>query len=211
MARTRIKICGIRDAETALFAVESGADALGFVFAKTSPRYIEPVDAWEILQMLPPFVTSVGLTVNLKSEQFDEIQEAAPFDLVQLHGSESIPQARDYMTPVIKAIRFDEATISEELGRWARVDEVVAILVDGSAGGEGESFDWEKLAALRDEVVHPLILAGGLTPENVGEAIRIVRPYAVDVSSGVESERGTKDPARIRAFCAAVRAADGAG
>ncbi len=208
MPRTRIKICGIRDTETALLAVDAGADALGFVFAKNSSRYVEPEAVWDILQALPPFVSTVGLTVNAKTEAFDEIQEAAPFDLAQLHGSESIPQARDYMTPVIKAIRFNDDTIVEELGRWAPVDEVVAILVDGSAGGEGQTFDWERLAAVRESVVHPLIVAGGLTPENVGEAIRIVRPYAVDVSSGVESERGIKDPDRIRAFCDAVRAAD---
>ena len=208
MPRTRIKICGIRDRDTAFIAAEHGADALGFVFAKASPRYIEPEDAYDIICALPPFISTVGLTVNAKVEQFDDIQEAAPFDLAQLHGNESVPLAKEYMTPVIKAIQYKPETITDDLARWNPVHEVVALLIDGSAGGEGQTFDWNALAEIKGSIVHPIILAGGLTPDNVGEAIRIVQPFAVDVSSGVESDRGIKDPAKIAAFCQAVQDAD---
>lgn len=208
MARTRIKICGLRDADTALIAAECGADAIGLVFAPNSPRYVDPERAWEIASFLPPFVATVGLFVNPSPEQVDEVREQCPVDFVQLHGQESEPVVRDCGPMVIKAVRFDPATIEAELRRWSRFEEIEAILVDGSAGGEGVALDWRALADVQDACDHPIILAGGLTPENVGEAIRIVRPWAVDVSSGVERERGVKDPALIAAFCRAVREAD---
>jgi phosphoribosylanthranilate isomerase len=109
---------------------------------------------------------------------------------------------------VIKAVRFEPATIVEELDRWDAIEEVAAILVDGSAGGHGESFEWSSLTPHLERTSKPIVLAGGLTPANVGDAIRAVRPFAVDVSSGVERERGVKDPELIRQFCEAVRAAD---
>jgi phosphoribosylanthranilate isomerase len=208
MARTRIKICGIRDAESAFVAVESGADAIGFVFAPGSPRTITPDAAWEVAAVLPPFVQTVGLFVDPKLDAFDQAREACPTDLVQLHGTEPEPVVRDCGPDVVKAVRYDRSTIEAELMRWNRVDDVVAVLVDGGPGGTGEKADWDHLAEVASATDHPLILAGGLTPENVGEAIAAVRPYAVDVSSGVESEPGTKDPAKIAAFCRAVREAD---
>ncbi len=211
MQRTRIKICGIRDEETALVAAECGADALGFVFFKGSPRYIEPGDAWECAAALPPFVHTVGLFVNAKAETIDETREAFPFDITQLHGNEPEPVVREVMPPVIKAVKFDPATIEAELHKWNLVEEICAVLIDGSAGGEGVAFDWSALARVRETCEHPIILAGGLTPTNVGEAIRAVRPWAVDVSSGVEREKGVKDPALIAAFCEAVRRADAEG
>ncbi|MEQ8850880.1 MAG: phosphoribosylanthranilate isomerase [Phycisphaerales bacterium] len=210
MSRTRIKICGIRDEKTALIAAEHGADAIGFVFVATSPRHVEPERALEISQFLPPFITTVGLTVNARIDEFDEMVEHGGLDYAQLHGAESEPLVRDCgcVARVIKAIRFDADTIEADLIKWSRIDEIEALLIDGSDGGKGEAFDWNRLAEVADNAKLPLILAGGLSPENVAEAIRIVRPWAVDVSSGVESEKGVKDPARIRAFCQAVRDAD---
>ncbi|HVZ94085.1 MAG TPA: phosphoribosylanthranilate isomerase [Phycisphaerales bacterium] len=209
MSRTRIKICGIKDIETAMVAAECGADAIGLVFVKLSPRYVEPEQAWEIVTYLPPFVTSVGLFVNAKPDAIDEVREQCPFDQVQLHGDESEPVVRACGPRVIKAVKFDAATIEHELLRWNNFREVDAVLVDGGSGGEGVALDWEALAKVREASSHPIILAGGLTPENVGEAIRIVEPWAVDVSSGVEKEKGVKDHALIAAFCDAVREADG--
>lgn len=210
MARTRIKICGIRDEEGLFAAAESGADAVGFVFHPQSPRFIEPEEAWELVGMLPPFVSSVGLFVNATVEKFMEMEEVCPTSFSQLHGSEKVEVVRQCGPGVIKAVRFDAATIAQELAAWDAVDEVDAILVDGSAGGQGQTFEWKALAEVRDSVRKPLILAGGLTPENVGEAIRVARPWGVDVSSGVERAPGEKDPALIEAFCRAVMRADAA-
>jgi phosphoribosylanthranilate isomerase len=206
--RTRIKVCGVRDLETALAALGAGADTLGFVFVKGSPRFIAPESAWGIIRELPPMHTTVGLTAGASVESFSRIERACPTDYGQLHGDESEEVVRACGPRVIKAVRFDAATIGAELRRWGAVAEVDAILVDGSAGGMGERFDWSALAAVSGECVKPIVLAGGLTATNVGGAIRAVRPWAVDVSSGVERERGVKDAGMIREFCAAVRAAD---
>jgi phosphoribosylanthranilate isomerase len=211
MQRTRIKVCGITNETDALIAAECGADALGFVFFKGSPRYIEPEKAWEAASALPPFVQTVGLFVNAKAETIDETRELFPFDITQLHGNEPEPVVRECMPPVIKAVKFDPATIEADLAKWSLVEEVCAVLIDGSSGGEGIAFDWSALAKVRDACEHPIIIAGGLTPENVGEAIRAVRPWAVDVSSGVEREKGVKDAGLIARFCDAVRRADAAG
>lgn len=207
MPRTRIKICGITTPEAARAAVEAGADAVGFVFVRRSPRHIEPEAAAAIMADLPPFVAAVGLFQDCPVDDFIAIEEVCPTHHTQLHGNESVSVVR-HCSPAIKAIRFHEDTIANDLARWDSVDEVEAILVDGSWGGEGVAFDWKKLAEPASSLTKPIILAGGLTPENVGEAIRQARPFAVDVSSGVESERGVKDPAMIHAFCDAVRAAD---
>lgn len=208
MARTRIKICGVRDEETALCAAESGADAIGLVFVKSSPRYVEPARAWEVVSFLPPFISTVGLFMNVKAADIEAVRTACPFDFCQLHGQESEPVVRECGPMVIKAVRFDALTIEAELRRWSRITEIGALLIDGSAGGEGKALDWNALASIQDASDHPLILAGGLTPENVGDAIRLVRPWAVDVSSGVEKERGIKDPRLIDQFCRAVHEAD---
>jgi phosphoribosylanthranilate isomerase len=211
MARTRIKICGVTDESGALAAAEVGADAVGFVFHGASPRNISPERAWEIAGLLPPFVSSVGLFVNASVEAFTRTEEVCPTDLSQLHGDEREEVVRACGPNIIKAVRFDPATIGRELARWSDVEEVSAILVDGSRGGEGTSFDWAALAnaiETADEFEKKIIVAGGLTPGNVGAAIRAVRPWAVDVSSGVEKRPGVKDPSLIAAFCAAVRAAD---
>lgn len=206
--RTRIKICGIRDADIARAAVDAGADALGFVFVPSSARHVEPEEAWEIVSGLPPLVSSVGVFVNAPLETFIDIEERCPTAYSQLQGSEEIPLVRQCGPGVIKAIRFDAATIADDLAVWDAIEEVDAILIDGSAGGLGEAFDWAALAPHLAGLSKPIVLAGGLTARNVGEAIRAARPYAVDVSSGVERERGVKEPALIDAFCEAVRAAD---
>jgi phosphoribosylanthranilate isomerase len=211
MSRTRIKICGIRDVDSALAAAEAGADAIGFVFHPKSVRFVEPEEAADIAVMLPPLVSTVAVFVNPSLDKFMEMEELCPTTHTQFHGEEREELIRE-CAPVIKAVKFDAATIAAELKRWNAMPEVDAILVDGSAGGAGESFDWGALAAVRDRerIDTPLIIAGGLTPANVGEAIRVVRPWAVDVSSGVERAPGVKDPALMEAFCAAVMRADAA-
>ncbi len=206
--RTRIKICGVRDAETARAAAEAGADAIGLVFAEGSPRRVTLQEAAEIARAAPAFVAAVGLFVNADPRVVRDAKRSCALSAVQLHGSETERDADACGPGVIKAIRFDASTIEDELRRWSRVKAVSAILVDGSAGGAGTAFDWSALARAQSEATKPIVLAGGLDPENVSEAIRVVRPYAVDVSSGVERERGVKDHARIAAFCAAARAAE---
>lgn len=207
-ARTRIKICGVRDLETAWAAIDAGADALGFVFHPPSPRWIEPEAAWAIIQRLPPFITTVSLTVDLSPDQFETTQQACPTDYAQLHGDEPAETVAACGPRLIRAVRFHAETIADDLTTLSGMDEVDAVLIDGSTGGGGEPFDWDALARVRSFATKPLILAGGLTPETVGGAIAVVRPFAVDVSSGVERDRGVKDAGLIRAFCAAVRAAD---
>ncbi|MDX2130463.1 MAG: phosphoribosylanthranilate isomerase [Planctomycetota bacterium] len=211
MARTRIKICGIRDEDALFAAADSGADAVGFMFVASSPRYIDPDAASELMGLLPPFVAAVGVIADPRPDAFAELEQACPTHLTQLHGNENEKVVRACGPDVIKAIRFDPATIGADLDRWAACDDVGTILVDGSAGGQGEAFDWNLLAPLVEACPKPIIIAGGLTPQNVGEAIRAARPYAVDVSSGVESSRGVKDPVLIEAFCEAVQRADAAG
>lgn len=209
LARTRIKICGITDEEGLFAAADAGADAVGFVFHPQSRRFIEPEEAFELIAFLPPFISSVGLFVNADVDTFSTIEEDCPTTIAQLHGDEREDVVIQCGPGIIKAVKFDRATIERELKRWDAVDEVDSILIDGSSGGEGTSFDWAALAAVKGATNKPIILAGGLTPENVGDAIRLVRPFAVDVSSGVESEPGVKDRGLIERFCEAVRRADG--
>ena len=208
MQRTRIKICGIKEHDHALAAAEAGADAVGFMFYRESPRFVEPEDARSIMDTLPPMVSTVGVFVNPSIEKFCDCEELCPTNYVQLHGAESQEMVRQCGPWLIRAVRYDAATIKTDLATWDAIDEVDAILVDGSLGGQGVALDWNGLAEAIAGVKTPIFLAGGLTPENVGEAIRVVRPYGVDVSSGVEIERGVKDAGLIRAFCQAVRDAD---
>jgi phosphoribosylanthranilate isomerase len=204
MARTRIKICGVRNLDTALACVEAGADAIGLNFVDSSPRYVAPSEAWRIVSSLPPFITTVGVFANQSLERYIAIEETCPTDYGQLHGNEPKQVVRQCGPRIIKAVRFDPVTIEQDLKRWSEVDEVDAIMVDAGRGGEGESFNWSALAKVKRACTKPLLLAGGLKPENVAEAIRVVQPYAVDVASGVEKERGVKDVALIQAFCANV-------
>jgi phosphoribosylanthranilate isomerase len=208
MPRTRIKFCGITSEKDAFAAVEAGADAIGFVFEKSSKRYVEPENAWDYACAVPPFVMKVGLLVNPTLDSYDAARELFPFDLGQLHGDEPEKTVSECGPDLIKAIRFDESTIESEIARWNIVHQIDALLIDGSTGGQGEAFDWAKLAPHVAKCDHPIILAGGLTPENVGEAIRTLRPYAVDVSTGIEDSPGVKSAAKMAAFVEAVREAD---
>jgi len=212
MGRTRIKICGIRDLESGLVAVEAGADALGFVFAPGSARTIAPEAALTVAIYLPPFIAKVALMADPAPGQAVALTRAFPYDVLQLHGSET-PEAvarckRACGAPIVKAIRYDPDTIDRELDAWGSVEDIEALLIDGGSGGEGKALPWDDLAPRVEAFPHPIILAGGLTPENVARAIESVRPYAVDVSSGVERSRGVKDNDLIWGFCRAARRAD---
>lgn len=202
--RTRIKICGITRLEDALTAVEAGTDALGLVFETTSPRQVSLERAQAIAAAIPPFVTVVGLFVNAPPERIRETLSRVRIDLIQFHGSETPEQCRLYSRPYIKAIPMREAVDLQAI-QVAYAD-ASGLLLDAYstevAGGGGKTFDWARIPR---RVSRPVILAGGLTPLNVTEAIRAVRPYAVDVSSGVERAKGIKDPEKIQEFVRAVR------
>ncbi len=206
--RTRIKICGVRDPETALVCAQAGADAVGLMFVERSPRAIGPGMGLEIMGALPVFVTAVGVTADLDVDAFCDLESACPAPVFQLHGREDEKTVRACGPGVVKAFKYDAATIASQLSRWGAIDEVDAVLIDGSSGGEGVSFDWGELGEALGEFAKPVMIAGGLHAGNVGEAIRGVRPFGVDVSSGVESAPGVKDHDKIREFCAAVRAVD---
>lgn len=207
MARTRIKICGIRTDEHALAAADAGADAVGFIFVRSSVRFIDPDEAAAIMSILPPMVASVGVFMNMSVESFSDIEERCPTTHTQLHGEES-DELIAACAPVIKGLRYNADTIARDLERFDQDDNVEAILIDGPSPGDGVPFLWTDLVPHVETLSKPFFLAGGLTPQNVGEAIRTLRPYGVDVSSGVEQERGVKDIDLIEAFCDAVREAD---
>lgn len=196
-----IKICGVRTPETARVAAAAGARFVGVVFAPTSPRRVTPDEARRIAAALPPEAEPVAL---FQIARADELAAAAwPFEWVQLHGEEDedlvAVAARQHR--VIRGFRFSR----EAVLRWTACAAVDVLLVDGGAGGSGEGFDHAELVAMRAEITKPILLAGGLAPENVAAAIRAVQPWGVDVSSGVESSRGMKDHDLIRDFCTAVR------
>ncbi|MEM1183604.1 MAG: phosphoribosylanthranilate isomerase [Planctomycetota bacterium] len=210
MARTRVKICGVRDPDTAWAAAEAGADAIGLVFADGSPRRVAPDAGASIMFGLPPMVSTVGVIVDQGVDAFCELEQRCPCELWQLHGDEPESTVKACGPGVIKAIGFTPDTIVRDIERWSAVAEVSALLIDNPKAGSGEPIDWPTLRAALDQVegLPPVFLAGGLTPETVGEAVRVVQPWGVDVSSGVELERGVKDPGKIQAFCEAVHAAD---
>ncbi len=200
----KIKICGITNLEDALLAAGLGADALGFIFYPKSPRKVAPETAREIIAQLPPFVTSIGVFVDEAAAAVQELAARVGLDWVQLHGRESPDYCRSLGRRVLKGWRIrDESSLAElEPYRGA----VQAFLLDtyrkGRVGGTGESFDWR--LAREAKKYGWIILAGGLTPENVAQAIEVARPDAVDVASGVEAAPGRKDPAKLRAFFKAV-------
>jgi len=205
--RTRVKICGIRRLEDAQAAVNAGADALGFVFYEKSPRSVSPEQAAGIIAQLPAFVTSVGLFVDAPIEVLRDTLTVCPLDLVQFHGDESPAFCESLGHPYMRALRMREGM--DVSGVAASYSGARAILLDsykpGVPGGTGEVFDWQKIPTQR---AFPLLLAGGLNSENVGAAIASCRPWAVDVSGGVESAPGVKCAERIRQFFQAVAEAD---
>lgn len=202
----KVKICGITNLDDAKAAVEHGADALGFVFAeeaKKRGRYIEPEDAYAIIEHLPPFVTTVAVCVN---PRFDKLaQYLAYVDLVQFHGEEQ-PEDIPLNHVAVKAFRTSPELTLEEMQRYDTRAWLLDAHVPGERGGTGETSDWE-FARAAVSLRRPLILAGGLHPGNVAEAVRAVRPYGVDVSGGVEAAPGKKDHERIREFIQHAREA----
>ncbi|MHB1374999.1 MAG: phosphoribosylanthranilate isomerase [Thauera sp.] len=207
MSRTRIKICGLTRPQDVRAAVESGADAIGLVFYPPSPRAVSIEQAAELVALLPPFVTSVGLFVNPAQEAVEAVLSRVPLQLLQFHGDESESDCARYGRPWIKAARMRPGVDLLEFSTFhPRASGIlVDAFVDGYGGG-GQTFDW---SLIPQGFGRPLVLSGGLDADNVTEAVRRIRPWAVDVSSGVESAKGIKDAAKIAAFIAGVRHADG--
>ncbi|MBL6691688.1 MAG: phosphoribosylanthranilate isomerase [Pseudomonadales bacterium] len=206
MRRTRVKICGITNAEDAAGAVASGADALGFNFFPGSVRFTEAESARDIATELPAFVAKVALFVNESVAGIESILKVFQPDLLQFHGEETPDFCQQFGLPYIKALAATgEPGFADSVAAYT---DARGVLLDtranGSFGGTGETFDWSLVPALS----MPVILAGGLNAGNVREAIRQVSPYAVDVSGGVEKSKGQKDIDKMQAFCAAVREAD---
>jgi phosphoribosylanthranilate isomerase len=204
--RTRVKICGITRPQDAAAAAQAGADAIGLVFYPRSPRFLSIDRALEIRDALPPFVQSVALFVNPDAAQVAQVIGRVKPAMLQFHGEETPRFCEEFGLPYIKACRVKAGVdLLEYLRPFSRA---AAWLLDSHVaeyGGVGESFDWSLAPAVRDR---PIILSGGLAPSNVAEAIRLVRPWGVDVSSGVESAKGIKDAGKIAAFISEVRNAD---
>ncbi|KAF0864056.1 phosphoribosylanthranilate isomerase [Pseudomonas sp. LD120] len=204
MPAVRSKICGITRIEDALAAVEAGADAIGLVFYAKSPRVVNVQQARAIIAALPPFVTTVGLFVNASRCELGEILDAVPLDLLQFHGDESAADCEGYHRPYIKALRVKAGDdIAAACLAYPRASGILLdTYVEGVPGGTGEAFDW---SLVPPGLSKPIILAGGLSVDNVARAVAQVRPYAVDVSGGVEQSKGIKDRSKIQAFMQAVR------
>lgn len=201
---TRIKICGITRSEDALVCAHAGVDAIGLVFYPPSPRHVAAAQAAAIARALPPFITTVGLFVNPAAEQVEALLNEVHLDVLQFHGDEPPEFCAGFGVPYLKAIRVKAGV---DLVQCAiRYQKAQGLLLDayveGTPGGTGQSFDWELIPA---GLPLPVILSGGLEPANIGDAIRRVKPWAVDVSSGVEASKGIKDAAKIAAFIEGVR------
>ena len=218
MHRTRIKICGVGHVDDALAAAKAGADAIGLVFHPAAPRNVTQPRAMEILSALPPFVTPVGLFVDLPPEKIREIARPLGLRHIQLHGDEPpemLAELRDFT--ILKAVRVHPQSFGGELESWRkaiakfRLNHLQGIVLEtrGAEGGSGKANDWETVRRHRQRGdlvgLPPLIAAGGLTPESVGAVVRDLHPWAVDVSSGVESAPGRKSPQKIEAFIQSVR------
>lgn len=203
MSVVRSKICGITRIEDALVAAEAGADAIGLVFYAKSPRAVSIQQARDIVAALPAFVTTVGLFVNASREELNDVLAGVALDLLQFHGDESPAECESYQRPYIKALRVKPGDdIAQLASPYAKARGILLdTYVPGVPGGTGAAFDWSLVPS---GLPQPVILAGGLSAANVQAAIEQVRPYAVDVSGGVEAGKGIKDAAKIRAFMQAV-------
>lgn len=203
MSVVRSKICGITRIEDALIAAEAGADAIGLVFYAKSPRAVSIQQARDIVAALPAFVTTVGLFVNASREELNDVLAGVALDLLQFHGDETPAECECYQRPYIKALRVKPGDdIAQLAAPYANARGILLdTYVPGVPGGTGAAFDWSLVPS---GLPQPVILAGGLSADNVRAAIEQVRPYAVDVSGGVEADKGIKDAAKIRAFMRAV-------
>ncbi len=213
MHRTRVKICGITRVEDIVNSVESGVDALGFVFVESSPRCVTIEQARSLIKHVPPFVQTVGLFMNQSSEFIRAVLNEVSLNLLQFHGEETPVQCELHRMDYIKAIAMGggskEGGSIDVVNYAAQYADSKGFLLDshelGQSGGSGEAFDWSKVPR---KITKPLILAGGLTTENIAAAVSQVKPYAVDVSSGVEAAKGIKDKEKIVAFIRGVRQGD---
>lgn len=206
MSRTRIKVCGITRMEDLQATLAAGADALGFVFYPPSPRYVTPVQAAALIKAVPPFVTCVGLFVNASPEDVKATLAVVPLDLLQFHGDEDGGYCRQFGHPYLKAARVRPGLDLLEFARCHA--SAKGLLLDAyveAYGGGGQTFDW---SLIPKDLPLPMVLSGGLNASNVGAAVHGLRPWAVDVSSGVEVAKGIKDADKIAAFVAAVKNAD---
>lgn len=201
--RTRVKICGITSLDDALTAVECGADALGFIFWEKSPRFITPEEAQRIIKALPPFISIVGVFVNETLDRINAVSSLAGLSCLQLHGDESPEFASSLGIKVIKAFRVRDKKDIDKAAAYRVGAYLLDTYREGVPGGTGETFNWE--IAVSAKKFGPVILSGGLNPDNVGDAIAKVAPYAVDVSSGVESKPGRKDPDKVSRFIEKVK------
>lgn len=203
----KVKICGITNAEDAAVAVEAGADALGFILYRKSPRFVEPTIVRTIIAGLPPFVLPIGVFVNEEPDRVRALMDECGLALAQLHGDESVSYCQNLGRPALKALRLkDRGTflaLAEFRGRANVRGFAIDAFSDEAYGGTGQVVDWNLAAEAARSA--RILLAGGLTPSNVAEAIRQVHPYGVDVSSGVEDRPGKKDPAKVKAFIEAAR------
>ena len=203
----KVKICGITNPDDAFAAVEAGADALGFVLYKTSPRYVEPHVVKQIIAGLPPFVLPIGVFVNEDSKVVRDLMDACGLALAQLHGDETATYCETLGRPALKAIRLKDRgsflALAEFRGRAGVRGLVLDAYAEDAYGGTGRTSDWSLAAEVARAAT--VVLAGGLTADNVGEAVRIVKPYAVDVSSGVEDRAGKKNGEKMRAFVQAAK------
>lgn len=197
--RVRVKICGITRAEDALVAVENGADAIGLVFYEPSPRAVSVEQAIKIVSQIPAFISIVGLFVNAEERFVRDVISNVALDLLQFHGDEAPEECSSYGLPFMKAIRVKSDTNLVQCAKDYSASRALLLdtYTEGVAGGTGHTFDW---GLIPSDLNKPVVLAGGLTAENVGSAIQQVRPYAVDVSGGVELSKGIKDAAKIAAF-----------
>ena len=215
--RTRIKICGLTREEDVHAAVAAGADAVGLVFYPASPRYVVTEVAARLVRVVPPFITTVGLFVNATMDEVETVVRQAPVSLLQFHGDETVEQcvaiARKVNRPFVRAIRMAAGVSAADLLKYERNYRAASALFSGllldalveGYGGGGKVFDW---SLIPKELAPRVVLSGGLSVQNATEAVLQVRPYAVDVSSGVELSKGIKDAARVRAFVGAVHEAD---
>ncbi len=216
--QARVKICGLTRGRDVLAAVSCGADAVGFVFAAGSKRVIDPKRARKLVQLVPAFVARVGLFLDQDAEQVGSILAQVPLSLLQFHGREDAAYCRQFGLPYVKAVSMNDGLAAEQAVEQAEGEfpDAAALLMDshepGGLGGTGRAFDWKRIGRTGGQIGgqtgRPLILAGGLTPNNVRAAVRLVKPWAVDVSSGVEEAPGIKNAAAMRRFIEQAKSED---